>query len=432
MSETDNIELNKYISLDFCLNTLYDKVYNPEPKNCYIVPPIVRNDISLEMIKRTNKEYTIEVTNQGKFKYLGYFNNKWIFTRMSDTSYSCLVSIGEYDTSKNSNLNDMGRSELINMAMHYILSELVISDKLKYILLPVMNYDTDYNDLGRKNNGKYLLEKINLNNKNAKFYVNVNEQYFDMYTLREFLEINGNDMELLDWKVLFFQILYTLYKISERLRKFRHNNLNLDAIRVYKIFEKRSDRYRVGDKIFEIPNIGMEIRITDFDKSYTADYIRNKDTTLVSENPYFDVHYVFQYIIWMLDKLKININELNRVLLEIVPEKFRYENENDFVGLDENLFDSMATMITTPGLILRKNNFFSEFIVESLDKMDLSASPLQDNSEDINKLNRMQKNINYDNKSPTETSTDAPRMLGRKSNSNNSGLKKKDYIIVII
>ena len=42
---------DNYKSLDFCLDILYDKIYNSETKKCYIVPPIVKSDIDIEMLK---------------------------------------------------------------------------------------------------------------------------------------------------------------------------------------------------------------------------------------------------------------------------------------------------------------------------------------------------------------------------------------------
>jgi len=417
---------NNYKSFDVCLNILYDKVYNKEPENCYVVPPIIKSDIEVDMLKRTDPENWEKIWD-AKFKYMGYYNGKWTFKRISTTSYPCTVSIGEYNPS-NANLNDLRRSELINMAMHYILSEIVISERVKYILLPIANFDITFGQL--KQFSSDVANNLGDFADNANLYVNVTEQYFDMYTLNEFFEENIKKLNIREWKVLFFQVLYTLSKISERLRKFRHNMLNLDAIRVYITKNNNSvDRYRVGDKLFEIPNVGFEIRITDFEKSYTADYIRNKDTNLVSDNPYYDVNYFFQSIIYLIQKNNVLHTELNQFLLDMVPENLRIPNENEFAGLDERLFDAIATTVETPAIILRKNNFFSEFIKESIDNMDLSASPINNNSENINKFTYKESGIEYNEISLTDNSSDEPRLLARNINfnKNNQSKKKTSY-----
>src|SRR5437867_2328908 len=94
-----------YKSIDFLLNILYDKIYNTESKKCYIVPPIVKSEIDIDTIKRTEPDDTEEVWTT-KFKYMGKYNGKWTFKRSSDTSYPCTISIGEYNMN-NTNLNDM-------------------------------------------------------------------------------------------------------------------------------------------------------------------------------------------------------------------------------------------------------------------------------------------------------------------------------------
>ena len=75
-------------------------------------------------------------------------------------------------------------------------------------------------------------------------YVIITEHFFKMQTLREFLETNIDTLTVEQLKSIIFQIALTLNKLSERFNKFRHNNLNLDSIRLY-MKNKTNDNYNV-------------------------------------------------------------------------------------------------------------------------------------------------------------------------------------------
>jgi hypothetical protein len=423
--------MTDYRSFDKCLNILYDKVYNKDQKRCYVFKPIIKSKITIDDIKRTNVNDWEELWS-GKLEYNGFYNGKWVFTKMSETSYPCTVTIGKYDK-RNSNLDDLARSELINMAMHYILSEMVIVDQIRHVLLPLANFDVKYGELKRYSS--YVANKMNENHgiheiheihEDTDLYVNVYERYFTTHTLGEFLQSGMKDFTIKDWKVLFFQVLFTLSKISERLRKFRHNMLNLDAIRVCRIENgDTAKKYNIAGKVFEVPTVGFEIKITDFDKSYTEDYVRNRDTSFVSENPYYDINYFFQNIIYMVKENGITHPELDLFLLDMVPLPLRVQDKSKFDGLDETLFDAIATTVETPLIILLKNNFFSEFIKESIDNMDFSVSPVDNKVLSSKKLSKKEEGIEYDDVSVTDDLSDGPRLLARNINYDKNMSKKK-------
>lgn len=411
-----------YKSLDVCLNILYDRVYNVEPENCYVVPPITKADIDINTLKRTNHSDWEQIMDS-KFEYMGKFNNKYTFRRISKTSYPCTVSISIYNP-KNLNLNDLNRGELINMAMLYILSELVIAENFPFVLLPLANFDMTREQLLEYPD---ISDKINTDANN--YCVNVTEQYYNLVTLKEFFERNIKNMTIRDWRVLFFQVLFALYKISERLRKFRHNMLNLEAVKIYINKNRNINTFKVIDMTFELPDTDFEIKISDFDKSYTTDYIRNRDTNLISENPYYDIYYFFQNVIYAIEENNVLHTELNKFLFEMVPENLRVSKQ-DFNGLNETLFEQISSTILTPVIILRKNNFFSEFIKESRNNMDLSASPLENNSDYINKFANKESGVDYNEVSITDSSSDAPRLLAKNINYSgviNKSKKKTSY-----
>ncbi|AYV78272.1 MAG: divergent protein kinase [Edafosvirus sp.] len=419
---------NKYDNIDFCINTLYDFIYNRDKSTgCYKIKHIVKNAIKLIDLKKP-KSFNYKNILTGNIKYTDYFNKRWHFKKYSDTSYPSTISVGIYDN-KNKNIDDLHRGEVYNMAVMYILSELVINEKLKFILLPIMNFDTKYGKLKEVNSE--IIDEISKKNhqdititNDTDIYLMITEHYFKMSTLDEFIRENYKSLKENQWKVLFFQILYTLYKITERHTNFRHNMLNTYSLRISKKKENDNiEKFNIGDTVFNIPNVGFEIKMTDFDKSHINDYIKNYDSdNKIKENPYYDIHYFFQSLLYLLEELGGIPKEIKNFYNDVLPDQFRTKNKKQFNGLDEAYFETNVSSIQTPTIILKKNNFFSQFIRQSMDS-EMSISPISNNPQDIKKFNIKDGNIDYP-KSPTEVS-DAPQMLARKKQ------KKKDNNKVI-
>lgn len=413
--------MNKYDSLDFRLNILYDFVYNQNQSVCYKFKPIAINDITIDTIKKNNETLEKEIFS-GEIKYIGYSHNKWHFKRLSDTSYPCTISIGTY--SKNEDITQLNLPENVHLLNLYVLSELVANDGLKFITLPIANFDKTFHELNKMNSliGNMIKEKTKIND-DTKLYVSVTEHFFKMDTLQKFLIENAENFTLHHWKSLFFQVLLILHKITERLGKFRHNKLDLESIWIYK---KKDDnnvikQFKINDIDFEVPIFNFEIKLTDFESSISTD-IPNKSINKLNDNPYYDIHYFFQNILFLLDDIKNIPSEVKQFIKEIIPDIIRYKDNNNFKGMDETYYEKEISTILNPSLILKKNNFFTEFIKEN---MDMSNSPVSNNARSIRKYNKKEDGIDYSISASEQSSQ--PRMLakkksgkGKKNSSNNS------------
>ena len=406
--------VNSYDNIDVRINILYDAIYNKNSSSTYIFKPIIKQNISLIDIKMPNDYNYLENALTEKISYIGKYNDKWIFKRTSDSSHPCTLSVCKYSGSRN--VNDLGTNELYNPAIHYILSELVINEKIKHIVLPIMFFDIDLTTIQKKVPIMY----DELKNEKNKLYLFASEHYFKMKTLKEYL--TDEELSLLDWKVLLFQIIFTLSKISEKIKKFRHNMLNLEAIRLYvKKDKKDSIIYKLGITSFEIPSVEFEIKLTDFNFSTTSDYIKNKDILNTTDNPYYDLHYFISSLYLFINENKITIpDELETFINDIVPEKFLPKLGEKFEGLNETEFDLLSSQIIVPAVILKKNNFFKQFIIEE-DKMDLSVSPVQNERIKMSNLNGIESDIDY--LTPTDD-YNGPQMLARKIKSNKKNSKQ--------
>lgn len=99
-------------TLDTYLNILHDYFYGEKDSGCYKNKQIVKNEINIENIKMP-ADYDSSDVLSAKFNYIGNWNNKWYFERLSTSSYTSCISIGVYDK-KNTNFNDTTRGELID------------------------------------------------------------------------------------------------------------------------------------------------------------------------------------------------------------------------------------------------------------------------------------------------------------------------------
>lgn len=405
-SDTDNIL--EYDNLDFRINSLYDAVYNKHGSQNYNFKSIVLNNITLLDIKMPD---TFDKTNvfNTQIKKIDepLIRHIWFFKRIGDNSHNCLIEIGKYRYENPHNYNDLGYGELYDPSIHYILSELVIVESLKHVLLPIMFFDTTLVELKQYENTKEIVDTLEpQHNDGDKYYVFIKENYFKSQLLEAYLFQEISNMTILHWKVLFFQVLYTLYKISERLSKFRHNKLDLQSIRIYKRKEKDNKiQYKVGNNTFWIPDIGFEIKITNFYYATTSSYIKNKSTSLFNENPYYDVHYFISSIYLYLKRINREIPDyLMQFINDIIPSEFMPDSKVvNFLGLNETKFNKQSSEIIPPALILTKNNFFQEFITNN---MDIPVSPVLNEKIKIRDLGARLSNVNYTYDSNITDTTD--------------------------
>jgi hypothetical protein len=420
----------EYGNIDFRLNILYNYVYNTDNTECYIFKPILKKSIDLIKLKEPEDYDFTHVLHNVNFKYLYKQNNLWHFTRLSTTSFNSTITLGKY-TYKNT--QDMSRGPLINTAMLYILSELVIIDKIKHVILPIMFFDVKFSDVKKYSSEIYSNIK---NDKTAnlseddKLYVSVTERYFKLYTLEDYLTQHMSTFTIDHWKTLFFQVFVTLHKISEKLHNFRHNKLDLQALKLYKQEVSGYNTYNVNNTLYKVPNLGFEIKFSNFENSFVSDYIANSDTELTNPNPYYDVHYFLNSLYLFL---KGNVpKDIKDIMMELLPEKYRTEPTDEFTGLNELKHSNINSEIFYPLSILKKNSFFKDYIVNTTKlnrqyNKKISRQILSDKKQNqkikLSKLGR-HKNTETETSSMTDVN-DSARLLARKNNNENKFMSSK-------
>jgi len=374
---------NKYDDIDLCLNILYDFAYGTR-KECYELKYESKKVVELNKLKK-DKKFNYATIFDTKIESIAQHNQpknaaKYLFKRYSTTGYTSLLKIGIYDE-KHKNLNDLEKSELIDMKLNYILSDIALNSVYKFILLPVCNFDIKYQELRKLNPVVY--DAIKSDNNDIKdtgnLCVQLFESYYKLESLRNYITGNRN-MTLVYWKVIFFQILYALYQIQKEYPTFRHNDLTVDTVYVYDKstpntgkntqLSSSNDPITVNvdsNRSMHIPDIKLEIKITNYYSSYISGYAENKDIpeSKKKENQYYDVYNIFSSILHLMKKLEIHVPEVTNLLNEIIPLKLRDQNINT-IELNENYYEINISKILSPIIIINKNNFFTDFIKDNL------------------------------------------------------------------
>lgn len=354
-----------YDDINYCLYVLYKTIYNKDPNECYLLDTIVKKNIKIEHIR---KNPTFDYTDifKAEFKLMGIYNDRIHYKRISPNEHTSTVSIGYQN--KNINMNDILRPELYNAAMMFMSSDIVINENFKHILMPIMSFDIKKDKLLQllPNIKKDFSDYIEKNNHNQNLYVCITEHYFKMYTLREFIEENLDIISTEQLKSIIFQIMLTLNKLSERFNKFRHNNLNLDSIRLY-LKTKSNDIYKIGNTQYIINENDIEIKITDFDYSFhLSEYTQNTNAEKFVnngsvENPYYDIYCIIHHIYLLLVKhnknnnIKSLLKTFSELFIKILPENKRVQNESE---IKDKSLDT--TEIITPRDIIT-HKFFESY-----------------------------------------------------------------------
>jgi hypothetical protein len=348
---------------------LYNFCYNNNFNNCLEIDNIILGKIKIDDIKIIDikeADDIIEKINESKISYINFDNvdsiSHWkVFT---NTSYNVRMKISTYKKGKDiDNLNSFPNNDSL---FSYLLSSLVVKKKTNNILLPIINFDIEFDKIKhilKSNEMIYneINEKIEIDEINTKLSIRIREQFFDTVTLKDYLEKNS-----CLYKSLLFQIIHTLAIIQKEYPKFRHNNLTIDNILLYIRKDQNNLKYEFNNKKWEL-NTDFEVKITNFEKAtlpnlYGTLNQRDTDVPYINEvNEYFDLHTFLNSLISKINLIKGNNLsdcdlETKKFLDKIIPIKLREMKNNKFY-LNKNI------VLEKPSNLLN-DSYFSSFILD--------------------------------------------------------------------
>ena len=127
------------------INLLYNFLYNNSFQNCFDIDKIHLGKININDIKITDSNEVKELFNElnnAKFSYIDYDEKEnLIYLKRFSDSYPVTVKIGTYQ----SNINELNNPSNNDSLFSYLLSQLVLYKKSKHILLPILNFDIEFN-----------------------------------------------------------------------------------------------------------------------------------------------------------------------------------------------------------------------------------------------------------------------------------------------
>ena len=316
------MNLNLSIDIDEKINLIYNFNYEESGKSCFKIGTIDLNNITLDDIKiSNNNEIKEDLYNQiikGNFQLLN-FNEKTkisLFKRFSD-NFSTSIYISPYIKTKNT--DNINNENNVDSLFSYVLSKLLLDGKTKHILLPIINIDLTFSELNviLKSYPLYkIYNKLIIEDKiSSIFSIRIRENFFSSVNLREYININKK----INYKYILFQLIHTLATIQKEYPDFVHNNLRLENIIIQTNNLSSNTKYKFDNKLFEIKNNNIFIKISSFNKSECTSIL--KSTNKSKNNKYTDLWF-FLNKLYKYNNFSNTDSETFEFLTKILPKKY--------------------------------------------------------------------------------------------------------------
>lgn len=247
-------------------------------------------------------------------------------------------------------LYDSKRPENAEISMLKTLSYFVVNNQIPHIVLPVGTFNTSIKTFlslsNRKNqvvNNKRYDQFIKRYRK-GEYYPEVSiliSEWANGGDLLEYIRKNYTTMKLVEWRAIFFQIIITLAFIQSKYPSFRHNDFKANNIliqNIQRIGKKRNNFvYKINNMPYIVPNIGIHIRMWDFDFASIPGIVNNSKvdanwTTAINvsydKNRYYDLHYFFNtltskgFFPQFFEAKEVPIS-VKKFVNRVVPNKYR-------------------------------------------------------------------------------------------------------------
>ncbi len=289
------------------------------------------------------------------------------------------VKIVAYPRKENyGDMFNIRRPENAELLMIRLLSNFVKNKQSPHIVLPITTFNTSikpFINLPKDNivnNKKY--DSFVKRYKKGEYYDNVSiliSEWANAGDLLDYIKNNYKSMKVKHWRSIIFQILSVLAVIQNKYPSFRHNDMKANNILVQKIPTSKDNskfKYKINGQIYIVPNIGIQIKLWDFDFACIPGIVDNskveaewtdKINIKPEQNRYYDIHYFFNTLtkkgffpeFWTDEAVPDKIREFVK---RIIPEK--YAKEGKYVTDRGRILTNEEYM--TPDWILKNDPLF--------------------------------------------------------------------------
>ena len=258
---------------------LYSKTYDNSLIDIekIILGKIGLNDIKYSMNESEEYKNLVNSILENEFKLDTIDDTSYIIrlVRYSEVSYKTFIKISFYK-SKNE-INNLNSSINNDLLFSYLLSSLVVNDETPHILLPILNIDMKVDDIKDIifNSSKFEKIKEDIDNKSLSDIccIQVKENYYSLKLLSDCIKNNS-----INYRLLLFQLIYTLAKINKFYYGFRHNNLTTDSVFLYMRDNIKPERYSFLNTIYNV-STEFSIKICDFEKASIPKFYNDNNNT---------------------------------------------------------------------------------------------------------------------------------------------------------
>lgn len=277
-------------------------------------------------------------------------------------------------------LNDIRRPENAELMMLKVLSYFVLNNQTPHLVLPIGTFNTDIKPFlsleknGIVNNKKYknFITRYKKGDLHNEVSVLISE-WADGGDLLEYIRKNYKEMTLKDWRVIFFQLFSVLSVIQTKYPRFRHNDLKANNVLIQNIESRNKNnkfKYKINGTTYIIPNIGLQIKIWDFDFACIEGIVENTKVNAKwtdrlnvnnKKNRYYDIHYFFNTLtkkgffpeFWETPEISKQVKDFVK---RIIPAKYRkgdnIAERGRILIQDEYLY---------PEYVLKNDIFFAKY-----------------------------------------------------------------------
>jgi len=384
MQNFDNIPYR----ISFIKSLLQDKKF---------IPLIDFNSRDTEMFENTtNTIDTRNILNKGKYEFndvIGQIGGKLLYIKSGSTGHTFkgifptkdgeinyAVKVVAYPKKQGyGNLYDIRRPENAEILALKTLSYFVVNNHTPHIVLPMLTFNTPlapFTSLSKNNiinNKKY--EAFLNRYKKGDYYEEASiliSEWANNGDLLDYIRNNYKKMTTKDWRVIFFQIISVLAVIQKKYPEFRHNDLKANNILMQKInidSKYNKFKYKINGREYVIPNIGIQIKIWDFDFACIPGIVDNKKVSAewtnrinvtCKKNQYYDIHFFFNTLtkkgffpqFWKTPEID---DKVKQFIKRIVPKE--YQEGKDVAERGRLLLD---IEYITPDKILKLDPFFDK------------------------------------------------------------------------
>lgn len=389
--------MNK-IDLNEKIDILHNFAYENQDRN---LTEKIHGKISLGDIKFSNKSKVIDSLKEQSLGGLKLVNFLPLSNTIMMNHKTLPISLFFSPYINDKDTKDSKDSNNIDSTLSYLFSPFVINKTIPNLLLPLVNFDIKFSSLPTPiiclPVFKGMEKKINQGKYSDIMSIRIRENFNKMSSLNSILNSNSS----VDMRPIIFQTIYSMAKLEEEYKGFRHNSL--DSYNIYISNETKPIKYEFNGKNYYVDIKKNMVKIGNFGNSYIPKMFKSSNIDdkkyKMMGNDMFDIHYFLNTLV-SRDMKKANLKdkkELMSFIDRVLPKKYRGSNKNDYYMIEKAKLPSYQDILNDEYFnvytIKNKQEIKIEISTEEERKMEMMLGLESETTEGIRKIKQKSKKI---------------------------------------